>query len=344
MSKGERSRVKVRVRSAMASQAKIEGRFLGGRPPYGYELADAGPHPNPAKAADGKRLHRLVPDPIAAPVVQRIFEEYLDGRGLHAISEGLTRDGIPCPSAHDPARNPHRTGIGWPKSAITVILTNPRYTGRQVWNRQRKQEILLDIEDVAAGYESKFKWNEPGSWIWSDNIAHDPLVSVENFEMVQAIRVKRRRNNPAEPVQRMQRPSPRTYLLRGILNCSICGRKMESTFNHDRPHYRCRYAGAYAAANKIEHPPAVYVREDMIVPHLDKWLCKIFAPHRIGRTIQALTDASAHDDRGLLAEACRRDLAAAERKLGQYRALLEAGTDPRPSPDGSAKSRSRKTP
>ena len=235
MSKGERSRVKVRVRSAMASQAKIEGRFLGGRPPYGYELADAGPHPNPAKAADGKRLHRLVPDPIAAPVVQRIFEEYLDGRGLHAISEGLTRDGIPCPSAHDPARNPHRTGIGWPKSAITVILTNPRYTGRQVWNRQRKQEILLDIEDVAAGYESKFKWNEPGSWIWSDNIAHDPLVSVENFEMVQAIRVKRRRNNPAEPVQRMQRPSPRTYLLRGILECGVCGRKMESTFNHDRP-------------------------------------------------------------------------------------------------------------
>jgi hypothetical protein len=89
---------------------------------------------------------------------------------------------------------------------------------------------------------------------------------------------------------------------------------MESTFNHDRPHHRCRYAGAYAAANRIEHPPAVYVREDMVVPHVDKWLCKIFAPHRIGETIQALADASGHDDRGLLAEACRRDLAAAERK------------------------------
>src|SRR6185437_12359491 len=134
MSKGERNRVKIRVRSAMAAQAKIEGRYLGGRPPYGYTLGDAGPHPNPAKAADGKRLHRLEPDPIAAPVVRRIYREYIAGHGLHAISEGLTRDGIPCPSAHDPARNTHRQGVGWPKSAIIVILTNPRYTGRQVWN------------------------------------------------------------------------------------------------------------------------------------------------------------------------------------------------------------------
>jgi DNA invertase Pin-like site-specific DNA recombinase len=81
MSKGERNRIKIRVRTAMGAQAKDEGRFLGGRPPYGYMLADAGPHPNPAKAADGKRLHALAPDPQTAPVVRRIFAEYLAGRG-----------------------------------------------------------------------------------------------------------------------------------------------------------------------------------------------------------------------------------------------------------------------
>ncbi|HMK96755.1 MAG TPA: recombinase family protein, partial [Acidimicrobiales bacterium] len=70
MSKGERTRIKTRVRSAMSAQAAIEGRFLGGRPPYGYRLADAGPHPNPAKAADGKRLHVLEPDPETAPIVK----------------------------------------------------------------------------------------------------------------------------------------------------------------------------------------------------------------------------------------------------------------------------------
>lgn len=102
MSKGERSPVKIRVRTAMAAQAQIEGRFLGGRSPYGYVLADAGPHPNPAKATDGKRMHKLAIDPVAAPVVERIFAEFLDGRGVFAIAEGLTRDGIPSLSAHNP--------------------------------------------------------------------------------------------------------------------------------------------------------------------------------------------------------------------------------------------------
>ncbi|HDH25247.1 MAG TPA: recombinase family protein, partial [Actinobacteria bacterium] len=90
MSKGERNRIKTRVRTAMAAQAAIEGRHLGGRPPYGYQLGDAGPHPNPAKAAAGQTLKKLEPDPTAAPVVQRIFAEFLAGRGLYTIAEGLT--------------------------------------------------------------------------------------------------------------------------------------------------------------------------------------------------------------------------------------------------------------
>ncbi|GLZ08164.1 hypothetical protein Acsp03_56300 [Actinomadura sp. NBRC 104412] len=88
--------------------------------------------------------------------MQRIFAEYLglDGyreRGCFAIAEGLTRDGVPSPSAHDPARNRHRCGVAWSKNAVRAILMNPRYTGYQVWNKQRKDEVLLDVEDVALG-------------------------------------------------------------------------------------------------------------------------------------------------------------------------------------------------
>src|SRR5215470_7867480 len=39
--------------TAMATQTREQGRYLGGRPPYGYRLADAGPHPNKAHAAWG---------------------------------------------------------------------------------------------------------------------------------------------------------------------------------------------------------------------------------------------------------------------------------------------------
>ena len=54
-------------------------RYLGGRPPYGYRLADAGPHPNKAHAAWGRRAHPLEPDPVTAPVVAWMFAQRLAG-------------------------------------------------------------------------------------------------------------------------------------------------------------------------------------------------------------------------------------------------------------------------
>jgi hypothetical protein len=56
-------------------------------------------------------------------------------------------------------RNPHRTGLAWTKGAVRVILANPRYTGRQVWNKQRTDEVLLDVNDVALGHTSIMRWN-----------------------------------------------------------------------------------------------------------------------------------------------------------------------------------------
>ncbi len=68
-SKREIARTRIRVLTAMAAQTR-QGRYLGGRPPYGYRLADAGPHPNKAHAAWGRHAHRLDPDPDTAHVVK----------------------------------------------------------------------------------------------------------------------------------------------------------------------------------------------------------------------------------------------------------------------------------
>jgi len=59
----------------MATQTREQGRYLGGRPPYGYRLADAGPHPNKAHAAWGRRAHKPEPDPATAPVVRWMFAQ-----------------------------------------------------------------------------------------------------------------------------------------------------------------------------------------------------------------------------------------------------------------------------
>ncbi|MFI7246489.1 recombinase family protein [Streptomyces qinglanensis] len=269
MSKGERNRIKVRVHTAMTAQAQIEGRYLGGRPPYGYLLADAGPHPNPAKAADGKRLHKLDPDPVAAPVVRRIFREYLRGNGMYAIAEGLTRDGIPCPSAHDRARNRHRDGHAWSKGAVRTILMNPRYTGHQVWNKQHKKEVLLDIDDVTLGHRTQLTWNPHDKWIWSAEPVHEPLVPMADFQNAQA-RQERRRNTAG--VERKVGPTKRSYALRGLLRCGLCDRKMQGNYNRGLPHYRCRYPAEYAHSASLPHPLAVYVRES--APTLTRCLAR----------------------------------------------------------------------
>lgn len=325
MSKGERNRIKIRVRAAMAAQASVEGRFLGGRPPYGYRLADAGPHPNPAKAAEGKRLHRLEPNPATAPVVQRIYAEYIAGRGKFAIAEALTRDGIPCPSANDPARNRHRTGMAWAKGAVGVILTNPRYTGRQVWNKQRKDEVLIDVEDVGLGHETKMRWNTRDKWIFSEQIVHESIIDIETFQQAQEI-------TAAKGAGRKTRERTRTqhrYVLRGLLHCGICERRMQGQKTRDQLFYRCRYPNEYGLANKTEHPRNVYLAERDLLGPLDGWLSTCFAPHRINETVDALHHGQPELDVDLGAMAAAKAIEECDRVLERHRSALEAGADPK---------------
>jgi DNA invertase Pin-like site-specific DNA recombinase len=237
MSKGERNRIKIRVKAAMGAQATDEGRFLGGRPPYGYKIVDAGPHPNPAKAADGKRLHRLDLDPETEPVVSRIFAEFIAGHGFYAIAEGLTRDGIPSPSAHDPARNRHRCGIAWNKFAVRAILVNPRYTGYQVWNKQRKDEVLIDVEDVALGHMTKLRWNDSGTWLWSKKIVQPPIIDKPTFDRVQLMISGRATVHAQHKPHRARHP----YALRGCVWCGLCTRRMQGHWVRDLTYYRCRF-------------------------------------------------------------------------------------------------------
>ncbi|WP_325050218.1 recombinase family protein [Actinomadura craniellae] len=324
LSKGERNRVKIRVRAAMSAITATEGRYLGGRPPYGYELQDVGPHPNPAKAADGKRLRRLVAHPVHSLVVQWIFAQFIGGRGLFDIAEDLTRQGIPSPSASDPTRNRHRCQIAWSKSAVRVIITNPRYTGHQVWNKQRKDEVLLDVNDVALGHTTKMRWNDRDSWIWSEDKVHDGLVSTEDFERTQQTLASRGRGPAAHKPHRTRRP----YAFRGCLYCGYCERKMQGNWNNRQAYYRCRFPEEYALANKIDHPKVVYLREAEIIQDIDAWLLTAFGPGRIDATLQALA-AQAPAFADTATADLRKQLTQCDHKLNQYRAALDAGADPK---------------
>ncbi|WP_097319155.1 recombinase family protein [Paractinoplanes atraurantiacus] len=330
MSKGERNRIKVRVRSAMRAQTELEGRFLGGRPPYGYRLADAGPHPNPGKAAEGRRLHRLEPDPVTAPVVARIFNEYVAGRGMTSIARGLTQDGIACPSAYDRARNPHRHTQVWETTAIRAILQNPRYTGRQVWNRARTDEVLIDVDDVALGHENRHRWNDPSQWAWSRAESHTPLITTDLYERAQ-LTVKTR--GAIGEGGKAPRRSRHAYLFRGLLRCGLCERVMEGSVNHGRIYYRCKASRDYVSQHGIAHPPVLYLRQESITEPVDRFLSEELGNANLTETLRRIAEAG---HRAALAQHQQQDEAPKLRetiddcdaKIARYRATLDAGGDP----------------
>ena len=144
---------------------------------------------------------------------------------------------------------------------ITTILENPRYTCRQVWNRQRTDTELADPGNVTLGHKSVQRWNLPDGWVISSRPAHPALVSEDDFVAAQDINAARGPVPHATPVLRR-------YLLAGLLACGVCGRRMESAWSNGRAAYRCRHGRTSAMAPDPARPKNAYVREDKLLPHL----------------------------------------------------------------------------
>jgi hypothetical protein len=100
-SKREVTRTSIRVRTTIAVQV----RYLGGRPPYGYRLGDAGPHPNKAHAAWGRRAAPAPPStrPDPKPPVPADRNFGLNQRVIPVLATGWShargrksRRVVPC--------------------------------------------------------------------------------------------------------------------------------------------------------------------------------------------------------------------------------------------------------
>jgi site-specific DNA recombinase len=167
----------------------------------------------------------------------------------------LNDAGVPCPSAADPKRNPHRTGAAWTLRTVTAILANPRYTGRQVWNRQRTDRDLVDPANTGLGHRQVQRWNLPEGWVISKRPAHPALVSEADFIAAQ---------DATAPCG----PATRRYLLARLLACGRCGRRLESAWSNGKPAYRCRHGHTTATHLEPSRPKNTYIREDQILPHL----------------------------------------------------------------------------
>lgn len=292
ISESERQHVQARVRAAMDAQVISEGRHEGGRAPYGYIVADGGPHPHPRKAAEGLQLRVLRIDDEAANVVCRIFDEYLHGFGDQAIAARLNRDHIPCPSARHPEQNPHRCRDGWLGSTVRSILQNPRYTGYAVFGRWTKTEVLLDPDDVSAGHIVRFRRASPDRVVRSRAPAHPSIVTVQQFTQVQLCR-RAKMASGRSTVERSGRRTHHTYLFQGLIRCRACDHKMESSTAGPHHYYRCIQRGTSRLSS---HLHSVSVREDNVHRAVSAWLAEVGAADlRSNRTEpEPITKKTAH--------------------------------------------------
>lgn len=324
LSKAERRRVQHRTRAAVLALAQ-EGRWLGGRPNYGYQLVDTGlPHPNRSKAAAGAQLRTLHPDPATAPIVRRIFQLYDEGHGFHSIARLLEHDGLPSPGEIGATRHPRSAGV-WGGAAVRAILINPRYLGHQVAGRLRRYDELLDANDVALGTSSRQRWQPRDAWSWSAQPAWPALVEADLWE-----RVNQRITQHSGTRTRRPRSVPGKYLLSGMLRCGHCEKSMHGTTAKDKAYYRCEATRPdYATPSVPGHPPTYTVREERITGALDAWLAQLTDPQRLDETVAAILTV----DSGTATEPAH--VSAARRRqqrhiveLDRLLAAIRAGMDP----------------
>ncbi|MBQ3077732.1 MAG: recombinase family protein [Clostridia bacterium] len=136
---------------------------------------------------------RIVLDPESAPIVRRIFAEYLSGASSVEIAAALTEDGIPSRFGH----------TVWQPTTVRSILSNEKYTGNSLWQKTYRTETLPFEKRRNRGERPQF---------YAEN-THPPIISAEAFQAV--------RQRMAQ-YQRTQQPSA-DHPLRKKLICGNCG-------------------------------------------------------------------------------------------------------------------------
>ena len=221
------------------------GQRLTTRAIYGYR-----------KDEDGQ----WIVDETTAPVVKKIFELCISGKGVQQIANYLFANKIECPAAHNgqirkggiAERNPYL----WSAQTVTQILSKQEYCGDTVNFRYRKKGLCSKI--VVK--------NEPENIKIFEN-THEAIIDRETFAKVQEIRSKKRRRAAIE----------KPVLFEEIY-CADCGKRMliiRSRNYHPNAYVCSTYRKALVL--KEHSCTSHYITEkflaDVVMQEINKLLC-----------------------------------------------------------------------
>lgn len=197
--------ISVKTRTALDVKRR-NGDFVGAFPVYGY-----------VKSEENKNL--LVPDPYASRVVQDIFRMRMAGSSALHIANELNSLGILSPLAYKRnngfpyAKNGYtdRADCKWSATTVIRILRDETYTGMLVQGKRGTSNYKIKDLELRPSTE----------WVRVAD-AHEPLISRQDFELVQRISGIDTRTSPNKDT---------VYLFSGILICGCCGARMTRKTN-----------------------------------------------------------------------------------------------------------------
>lgn len=165
-------------------QAMKRGVVFGNQSLYGYTLSNG----------------QLTVEPEQAEVVRQVYHRFLaERKGTHTIARELTEAGV---------RPPLRSSGAWSSTTVLKILRNEKYCGDLLQKKYRTTDYLSHRKILNDGTEEQVLLRDH----------HEPIVTREQYEAVQAELVKR-----AGAAEDKSRFSAR-YWFSGKVRCGECGR------------------------------------------------------------------------------------------------------------------------
>jgi site-specific DNA recombinase len=255
----ERALIHERLRRGRLYAAR-QGRVTWSQAPYGYAY-----RPKSEGAPQQLLVHEA-----EAEVVRQVYRWLVDEQlSSDAIARRLTERGLPTRAGR--ARH-------WQQSSVVGLLSNPVYTGEAFYNRTmvadaRRPSARHGFKDLQPGNRRGRALRPRAEWI---PVRVPALIDPETWELAQAQLARNRERSPRHNTKH-------DYLLRGLLVCGRCGRRLIGDWGHPTGtggHYVCparspRAApwhcdGARLATTEVEPRIWAYARDLLSAPDLLK--------------------------------------------------------------------------
>lgn len=203
-----------------------QGKFMGGKPPYGYTLEYSGEYSKHQRA-----LKHLVIVPEHAKVVKYIYElSYYKELGSGKIAGILNAD--------DRYRVLAPNDV-WKSGTITSILTNPIYAGHTAYKRRER-------------VNGRYRTLNSREWILSEK--PDENITIVDRKLWQNVQLKRQergkkyKKHPKNANATIISRNDGMLALIDVAYCGYCGRKMTNGTKYD--YWTIKGTGERRAARK----------------------------------------------------------------------------------------------